>query len=52
MPQNNETHQRKTVIDGLKNWEKKGEQEVQNTLKLKSGGKSCIRKCQPFQEYE
>ena len=31
---------------------KKEEQEVQNTLTLKSGGKSYTRKCQQFQEYE
>ena len=31
---------------------KKEEQEVQNTLTLKSGGKSYTRKCKQFQEYE
>ena len=36
--------QRKPVIDGIKNKKKKEEQEVQSTLTLKSGGKSCIRK--------
>ena len=35
-----------------KKQEKKEEQEVQNTLTLKSGAKRCPRKCQRFQEYE
>ena len=51
-PQKNERQQRKPVIDGIRNKKKREEQEVQNTSTLKSGGKSCIRKSQQFQEYE
>ena len=40
------------LTHGIRNKKKKKEQEVQNTLTLKSGGKSYTRKCQQFQEYE
>ena len=51
-PQNNERQQKSPVTYGIRNKKKKEEQEVQNTLTLKSGAKSCTRKCQQFQEYE
>ena len=35
-----------------KEQEKKEEQEVQNTVTLKSGAKLCTRKCEWFEEYE
>lgn len=42
----------KPVIDGIRNKKKKEEQEFQNTVTLKSGGKCCTRKFEQFQEYE
>ena len=45
-------NKKKTVAYGIRNKKKKKEQEVQNILTLKSGAKSCTRKCQQFQEYE
>ena len=35
-----------------KEQEKKEEQDVQNTVTLKSGAKLCTRKCERFEEYE
>ena len=50
------TKEWKTAKETSNTWykkqEKKEEQEVQNTLTLKSGAKRCPRKCQRFQEYE
>ena len=40
------------VTHGIRNKKKNEEQENQNTLTQKSGGKSCTRKCQQFQECE
>ena len=39
---------RQSLAHGIRNKKKKEEQEVQDTLTLKSGGKSYIRKCQQF----
>ena len=36
----------------MRNKKQKEEQEAQNTLIQKSGGKSCTRTFQQFQEYE
>ena len=40
------------VTHSIRNKKKNEEQEVQNTLTQKSGGKSCTGKCQQFQECE
>ena len=51
------TKERKTaketsIAHDIRKRRKNEEQEVQNTLTLKSGTKRCTRKCQQFQEYE
>ena len=43
---------RQSLTQGIRNKKKKEEQEVQNTLTLKSGEKRYIRKYQQLQEYE
>ena len=43
---------RQSLTQGIRNKKKKEEQEVQNTLTLKSGEKGYTRKNQQFQEYK
>ena len=45
-PPKTERQRQKPVIDGVRNKKKREKQEVQNTLTLKSGGKSCTRESQ------
>ena len=51
-PQKNERQKKQPVAHGIRNKKQKEEQEAQNTLIQKSGGKSCTRTFQQFQEYE